>query len=53
MITRLSRVSALAAFLVGTALITAACEKVPLLAPSGSTITLTALATTLPQTGRP
>ncbi|MGH9143084.1 MAG: PKD domain-containing protein [Vicinamibacterales bacterium] len=33
------------------ALLTIACEKVPLLAPSGSTITLTALATALPSNG--
>jgi hypothetical protein len=34
-----------------SALLTVACEKVPLLAPSGSTITLTALATALPTNG--
>ena len=37
--------------LVGSALLTAACQKVPLLAPSGSTITLTASATALPVNG--
>jgi len=34
-----------------SALLTVACERVPLLAPSGSTITLTALATALPTNG--
>ena len=51
MISRLRRASALAALLVGSALLTVACQKVPLLAPSGSTITLTALATALPVNG--
>jgi PKD repeat protein len=37
--------------LLGAALLTVACERVPLLAPSGSTITLTALATVLPVNG--
>ena len=43
--------SALRALLAMSALLTVACEKVPLLAPSGSTITLTALATALPTNG--
>ena len=51
MISRLRRTSALAASLAGAALLTAACEKVPLLAPGGSTITLTAAATALPGNG--
>ena len=51
MISRLRRASALAALLVAAALLTVACQKVPLLAPSGSTITLTALATALPSNG--
>ncbi len=34
-----------------SAMVTVACEKVPLLAPSGSTITLTSLATALPTNG--
>src|SRR5512140_2067585 len=51
MIPRIRRTSALAAVVAGVALLTAACEKVPLLAPSGSTITLTALATVLPTNG--
>ena len=41
----------LAATLAIAALLTSACQKVPLLAPSGSTITLTAAATTLPLNG--
>ncbi len=45
------RLSALRALLAMSALLTVACEKVPLLAPSGSTITLTALATALPTNG--
>ena len=51
MISRLCRPSALAAALVGSALLTVSCQKVPLLAPSGSTITLTAAATALPVNG--
>ena len=51
MISRLRHVSAGIALLAGSALLTVACEKVPLLAPSGSTITLTALATALPSNG--
>ena len=45
------RSSALRALLAMSALLTVACERVPLLAPSGSTITLTALATALPTNG--
>jgi Big-like domain-containing protein/PKD domain-containing protein len=45
------RSSALCALLAISALLIVACEKVPLLAPSGSTITLTALATALPANG--
>jgi PKD repeat protein len=51
MISRLRRLSALAALFFGLALLTVACEKVPLLAPSGSTITLTPSATALPVNG--
>jgi hypothetical protein len=51
MISRLRSTPALAAMLVGSALLIAACQKVPLLAPSGSTITLTASATALPANG--
>ena len=51
MISRLRRESALAVLLAGSALLTVGCERVPLLAPSGSTITLTALATALPVNG--
>src|SRR5687767_10191884 len=40
------------AALVALALSVQACQKVPLLAPSGSTITLTSLATALPANGR-
>lgn len=50
MITRHPRVHALVALAVLSAA-SAACQKVPLLAPSGSTITLTALATALPSNG--
>jgi adhesin/invasin len=45
------RSSALAALLAAFALLIVACERVPLLAPSGSTISLTALATALPSNG--
>jgi adhesin/invasin len=45
------RSTALAALLAAFALLIVACEKVPLLAPSGSTISLTALATALPSNG--
>jgi len=51
MISRRRCGSSLAALLLGSALLTVACQKVPLLAPSGSTITLTALATVLPLKG--
>jgi hypothetical protein len=51
MISRLRCASALTPVLVVCALLTAACQKVPLLAPSGSTITLTAAATALPANG--
>ena len=51
MISRIRRRSALAALLFGSALLTVACQKVPLLAPSGSTITLTSSATALPVNG--
>jgi len=50
MISRLCRAS-LTLGLVVSAFLTAACQKVPLLAPSGSTITLTALASALPSNG--
>src|SRR5215510_13729807 len=50
MITRSPRAS-LAALLLTAGVLTAACDRVPLLAPSGSTITLTAAATTLPLNG--
>src|SRR5882672_1175494 len=45
------RSTALCALLVTSAVLMAACERVPLLAPSGSTITMTALATALPTNG--
>src|SRR5438105_342569 len=51
MISRPRRAPALAAALVGFALVTVACQKVPLLAPSGSNINLTATATALPVNG--
>lgn len=51
MISRLRRPTALVALLAAAALLTVACEKVPLLAPSGSTISLTASATALPLNG--
>lgn len=51
MISRLRRASTLSALLLGAAYLTVACEKVPLLAPSGSTITLTSTATALPING--
>jgi PKD repeat protein len=51
MISRLRRSFALVVGLAGAALLTIACEKVPLLAPSGSQISLTALATALPANG--
>src|ERR1700704_4149740 len=51
MITRLRRAHAVVAVLVVSALLTAACQKVPLLAPSGSTITLLASVNVLPING--
>jgi Bacterial Ig-like domain (group 1)/PKD domain len=51
MISRLRRPSALAAMVAVSAIAAVACEKVPLLAPTGSTITLTSLATVLPANG--
>jgi PKD domain/Bacterial Ig-like domain (group 1) len=51
MISRLRRWSVLAALICVATLVSVACEKVPLLAPSGSSITLTALATALPPNG--
>src|SRR3954471_14873360 len=54
MISRLYRPSASIsgiALLLGFAMATGACEKVPLLAPSGSSITMTASATALPTNG--
>src|SRR5258708_5324474 len=51
MISRLCRSSALVVVVAGAGLLSVACERVPLLAPSGSTIQLTALATALPANG--
>src|SRR5712692_1807610 len=51
MISRLRRASALGALLVVSGVITVACQKVPLLGPAGSTITLTSSATALPTGG--
>lgn len=51
MIARLRRPLLLLCLAGVAALVTASCQKVPLLAPSGSTITLTASATTLPVNG--
>jgi PKD repeat protein len=51
MIPRSLRPTGLACLLAVLALATGACEKVPLLAPSGSTITLTASANALPLSG--
>src|SRR4051794_18505010 len=51
MVSRIRPASVLAALLAVAGLITVACQKVPLLAPSGSTITLTTTATTLPTGG--
>jgi hypothetical protein len=52
MIPRIFRASPLAAVAVaGLSILAAACQKVPLLAPSGSTITLTVAATALPVNG--
>jgi len=51
MVSRNYRASALALLLVSAAGLTVACQKVPLLAPTGSTITLTSSATALPING--
>jgi hypothetical protein len=52
MLSRLRRVSTLFAVFAGSALVTAAgCSKVPLLAPTGSSIVLTVAATALPLNG--
>src|ERR1700689_4242974 len=51
MLTRRRQLLALPMLCVGLSLLTATCEKVPLLAPTGSTITLTAGATALPANG--
>ncbi len=51
MVSRLRRLSGLTVVLFAAGFVTVACQKVPLLAPTGSTITLTATATTLPTGG--
>jgi len=51
MVSRLCRAFAPAGIVVGSVLLTAGCQKVPLLAPSGSTITLITSATALPING--
>ncbi len=51
MVSRLRRASARAALLFVSGVITVACQKVPLLAPTGSVITLTSSATALPVGG--
>src|SRR5689334_7338911 len=51
MLSRTYRASALAVVLVSAAGLSIACQKVPLLAPTGSTITLTSTATALPING--
>ncbi len=51
MLSRLRRVFPVLAVVFGSALLSGACSKVPLLAPSGSTITLIASATALPING--
>src|SRR5258707_206348 len=51
MITRLPRILLLAITLLTAGVLTTACDRVPLLAPSGSSITLTAAASTLPLNG--
>jgi PKD repeat protein len=51
MIPRSDRAISLAITLLTAGLLTVACDRVPLLAPSGSTITLTAAANTLPLNG--
>ncbi len=50
-VSRLRRRFALATILLGAALLASACQKVPLLAPSGSIITLLATSTALPING--
>src|SRR5262249_42393764 len=51
MVSRSLRSSTLAVVLAAAAALSVACQKVPLLAPAGSTITLTAAASTLPLNG--
>src|SRR5713101_1285897 len=51
MVSRLRRVVALAGIVFASALLIAGCQRVPLLAPSGSSITLIATATALPING--
>jgi PKD repeat protein len=51
MVSRLRRASALAFLVILSGFITVACQKVPLLAPTGSTITLTPSATAVPVGG--
>ena len=51
MVSRLRRVFPVLAVVFGSGLLAAACSKVPLLAPSGSTITLVASATAVPVNG--
>jgi hypothetical protein len=51
MVSRFPRAGVLAVVLGVSGLITVACQRVPLLAPSGSTITLVTTATTLPTGG--
>jgi len=51
MISRFRCAFALGAVVTSLVLLTVACEKVPLLAPTGSTISLTALSTALPING--
>jgi hypothetical protein len=51
MISRLDRLFAGLAFVVGLASLTVACQKVPLLAPGGSTITLTTAISVVPLGG--
>src|SRR5215216_4417827 len=51
MVSRLRRRISFVTVLLGVALLAAGCQKVPLLAPSGSTITLIASSTALPLNG--
>src|SRR5437870_478209 len=51
MLSRLRRATILASVSVGSVVLAAACQKVPLLAPTGSIITLTSSATALPING--